>query len=611
LPFAFGTDTFAAGERSRLAREQRKLAAILAVDAVGYSRLMGRDESGTLARLKAHRAERFEPALARNGGRLVKLTGDGALAEFGSAVDALRAAIEFQQAVAEANARNAEAEGIVFRVGLHLGDLIVDGDDLYGDGVNIAARLEPQAPSGGIVISGAVHEAVVGRLMVSFEDLGRLTLKNIERPVQAFGVAWDDADWLASQTSASPEQRRDSPAPPLPDRPCIAVLPFANMSSDPEQEFFADGMTEDIITQLSKLRDVLVIARNSTFTYKGKAIDVKQVGRELGVRYVLEGSIRRASNRLRVTGQLIETASGGHVWADRWDCELADIFEIQDQVTARIYNAIGGALVKEEAGRAARGGQANIQAWQLRIQAWEGFHRWDRQRCLDGVELGREAMRLDPGESDGYLATAACLYAVAASGWAVSGQEAMNEVVALLSRALNLDADNALAHSLLGLALVSFGRHDEAASQVKRGCEVAPGSYYASVSAGIVLGYCGEPHEALGRFETAFRVSPRDPRLYSAYQSQCVPLFALDRYEQVIRAAQYVMRQVPNWTESFTMQAAAYARLGQLDEARNAVESLRRIDAQYSLRRALRRHPYRDATERDKLADALGQAGLT
>jgi TolB-like protein/class 3 adenylate cyclase len=291
-----------------VAREQRKLAAILAADVVGYSRLMGRDESGTLARLREHRTECLEPALARYGGRLVKLTGDGALVEFASAVDALSAAVEFQQAVADTNRKCLDIEQIVFRVGLHLGDLIVDGDDLYGDGVNIAARLEAEAPPGGIIVSRAVREAVQGRLKVDLHALGELTLKNIDRPIRAFQVAWEETEWPREATAtAKPIIAAASlrPAPALPDKPSIAVLPFQNMSGDPEQEYFADGLTEDLITTLSRIRWFFVIARNSCFAYKGRSLDIRDVARELGVAYVLEGSVRKAGTRVRITAQLV------------------------------------------------------------------------------------------------------------------------------------------------------------------------------------------------------------------------------------------------------------------------------------------------------------------
>jgi adenylate cyclase len=370
-------------------------------------------------------------------------------------------------------------------------------------------------------------------------------------------------------------------------------------------------MVEDIITALSRLKSLFVIARNSSFTYKGKPVDTKQVGQDLGVRYVLEGSVRRAGNRLRITGQLIETGVGSHIWADRWDCELADIFQTQDEITARIENAIGDAVVRTEAGRISRTGRANIEAWQLRIQAWEGFHRWHREGCLRGVDLGREAIRLDPHESESYAATAACLYALAMSGWAESGREAISETVSLLGRAINLDADNAMAYTLLGVALLSVGRHDEAVAQVKRGSELAPGSYYAAVGSGIVLGYCGEPQESLRSIATAVRVSPRDPRIYATYQAQCAALFVLDRLEEIVSATQRIMHLLPDWTEGLTMQAAALAKLGRTTDARHAIERLLKLDAQYSVKRALRKHPYRDAPDCDKLADALRQAGLT
>jgi adenylate cyclase len=343
-------------------REQRKLAAVLAADVVGYSRLMGRDEAGTLARLKEHRAQRLEPTLARNGGRLVKLTGDGALAEFPSAVDALRAAIEFQQAVDQANATQPEEQRVAFRVGLHVGDLIVDGDDLYGDGVNVAARLEGEAAPGGIVISGALHEAAAGRLEARFIDLGRLSLKNIERQVQAYRVEPSEARQPTSVTVAS---GHSAPAAslPLPDKPSVAVLPFQNMSGDPEQEYFADGMVEDIITALSRFKSLFVIARNSSFTYKDRAVDIKQVGRELGVRYVLEGSVRKAGGKVRISGQLIDCATGAHLWADRFDGSLEDVFELQDQVTASVVAAVAPRVTQAEIERVRRKPVDNLDAY--------------------------------------------------------------------------------------------------------------------------------------------------------------------------------------------------------------------------------------------------------
>src|SRR5262247_2513908 len=313
-----------------LAREQRRLAAILFADAVGSSLLMGRDESSIVARLLQHLNQRLAPAVARRGGRVIRLKGDGALVEFASAVDALAAAIEFQQAMIEANRGQPDDQAIVFRIGLHLGDVIVEGDDIYGDAVNVAARLEAEAPAGGIIVSRAVREAATGRLKVSLHALGELALKNIERPIRAFRAEWSAEDWpahtVASQAAASPKE--PTPALTLPDKPSIAVLPFQNMSGDPDQEYFADGITEDIITDLSRSRSLFVIARNSSFTYKGRAVDVKQVSRELGVRYVLEGSVRRGGNRVRITAQLIDAGTGNHLWAERYDRDLLDIFVV-------------------------------------------------------------------------------------------------------------------------------------------------------------------------------------------------------------------------------------------------------------------------------------------
>ena len=297
---------------------------------VGYSRQMGRDESGTLARLKTYRGELFEPALARNGGRLVKLTGDGALAAFGSAVDSLRAAIEFQQAVAEANLARPEGDRIVFRIGLHLGDLIVDGDDLYGDGVNIAARLESQAPVGGILVSGAIHDAVAGKLKTQLHELGPLPLKNIERPVLTFRADWLGEDWLPPTSASSSASALDAiPQKSNPPRLSVVVLPFANIGGDPEQEYFVDGVTESLTTDLSRMAGMLVIGCNTAFTYKGKHVDLKEVGHELGVRYVLEGSVQRGGNRMRVNAQLIDAASGSHIWAERFDKRLVFLFDLQ------------------------------------------------------------------------------------------------------------------------------------------------------------------------------------------------------------------------------------------------------------------------------------------
>ena len=392
-----------------LGREQRRLAAIVAVDVVGYSRLMGMDESGTVARWREHRQQRLEPLVARHGGRLVKLIGDGALVEFPSAVDALSAAIAFQQAMMDANRGQPDATAMVFRVGLHLGDLIVEGDDLYGDGVNVAARLEAEAPAGGIVISRATHEAVVGRLKATFDDLGSLALKNIERPVGAFRVRWDPADWETTERlaveqaavappAADPPHLADGPLP-LPDKPSVAVLPFQNMSGDPEAEYFVDGICEDLTTALSLFSSLFVIARNSAFTYKGRAVDVREAARELGVQYVLEGSGRIAGKRARIHAQLIDAFSGVHIWAERYDVVVEDVFDVQEDITRRIVATVAPKLEAAQVSKVRRARPTHFGAYGLALRAWadamQAYQRVDSKLRDEAIAQAEAALRLD------------------------------------------------------------------------------------------------------------------------------------------------------------------------------------------------------------------------
>ncbi|HEY6982248.1 adenylate/guanylate cyclase domain-containing protein [Reyranella sp.] len=385
-----------------MAQEQRRLAAIVAADVVGYSRLVGRDESGTVARLRQNRAERLDPVLARRGGRLVKLTGDGALIEFASAVEALNACIEIQQSMVEANSGVPTDSALLFRIGLHLGDLIVDGDDLYGDGVNVAARLEATAPPGGIVISRTVHESVAGRVKATLEDLGTLELKNIERPVHAYLVKWDPVDWKTA-AAAQPEQPVvESPRSPgvpllLPDKPSIAVLPFQNMSGDPEQEYFADGVAEDVLTTLSKIEELMVIARNSSFVFKGQSKDVREIGRILGVRYVLEGSVRKSGNRVRLTAQLIDSLDGGHVWADRFDGDLDDVFALQDRITQDIVSALEVRLAFGEQARVWRQRSGSPLVYEQFAKAQSYYVQFGKHTHAQAKEACERALAINPG----------------------------------------------------------------------------------------------------------------------------------------------------------------------------------------------------------------------
>ncbi|WOH47638.1 adenylate/guanylate cyclase domain-containing protein [Bradyrhizobium sp. sBnM-33] len=429
-----------------MTREQRRFAA----DVVGYSRLMGRDESGTVARLREHRKLHLEPVLAGHGGRLVKLTGDGALVEFASAVDALGAAIEFQQVMAEANRDQPQGDAIVFRIGLHLGDLIVDGDDLYGDGVNVAARLEAEATPGGIVISGDLHNAVAGRLKATFVALGELSLKNIERPVRAFGVQMDGIP-----ATAAPPHATDVLLT-LPDKPSIAVLPFENMSRDPEQEYFVDGLVEDIITGLSRFKSLFVIARNSTFVYKGKSPDIRQVGRELGVRYVLEGSVRKVGNRIRITGQLIDAANGTHLWADRFDGALEDVFELQDRVTENVVGIIAPRVEQAEIERARSKPARNLEAYDLVLRAVALTRIRRRPEVEQALGLLRQAVQIDPSYARGMANLSLCCWIFIAQGFGHRDNPLVADMNEVAQRAVALDPGDsevvAVAALILGVS---------------------------------------------------------------------------------------------------------------------------------------------------------------
>ena len=390
---------------------ERRLTAILAADVAGYSRLIGADEEGTLAQLKAFRKTLVDPTIAKHRGRIVKTTGDGMLVEFASAVDAARCAVEVQRGMADENAEIPQAKRIEFRIGIHLGDVILDDNDIFGDGVNIAARLESIAVPGGISISRAVHDQVRDRINVCFDDKGEIALKNIARPVQVFAISGAKE----SKTTVSPESK---PALALPDKPSIAVLPFTNMSGDPEQDYFADGMVEDIITALSHFKALFVIARNSSFTYKGRAVDVKQVGRELGVRYVLEGSVRKAANRVRITGQLVDTATGAHLWAERFDGGLGDIFDLQDQVTESVVGAIAPAVEKAEIERAKRKPTESLDAYALYLRGLARFYQFgNRQANDEALRLFNSAIELDPDFASAYGRAAFCYVIAKSNGW--------------------------------------------------------------------------------------------------------------------------------------------------------------------------------------------------
>jgi TolB-like protein/class 3 adenylate cyclase len=569
-------------------RVTRRLAAILAADVVGYSRLMGRDEHGTLTRLKAHRAVRLEPTLARHGGRLVKLMGDGALVEFPSAVDALGAAIEFQQAMEEANRDQPEETRLVFRIGLHLGDLIVDGDDLYGDGVNVAARLEAEAPPGGIVISGNVHDAAAGRLKATFDDLGSLALKNIERPVQAFGVKWDAEGWKSSTSAiAAPSIARPSTteAPlSLPDKPSIAVLPFQNMGGDPEQEYFADGMVEDIITALSRFNSLFVIARNSSFTYKGKTVDIKQVGRELGVRYVLEGSVRKSGRRLRITGQLIDSETGTHLWAERFDGSLEDVFGLQDEMTMSVVGAIAPKLNQIEMERAKRKPADNLDAYDCFLKGLALSFERTRESNDESLRLFHRAIEIDAGYAAPYGLAAMGLNIRKVQGWIVDREREDAEVRRLAIRVSAIGKDDALALCCAGHALVNVCReYDTGAAMIDQALylnqNLAVGWFYRGLSSA----YAGLHEAAIEQIARALRLSPLDPETYPREGIMAQAYLLLGRYDDAVNWATKALSRQSNWMPALRAAAAANALAGNVDEARKIMLRMRRQDPAMTL----------------------------
>ncbi|MFO1160028.1 MAG: adenylate/guanylate cyclase domain-containing protein [Reyranellaceae bacterium] len=584
------------------------MAAIVAADVVGYSRLMGRDESGTHARLRQNRVERLDPVVARYGGRLVKLTGDGALLEFASAVDALSAAIEFQQAMVEANRERAADTNLVYRLGLHLGDLIVDEDDLYGDGVNVAARLESEAPAGGIVISRTVHEAVAGRLKASFEDLGSLTLKNIERPVQAFSVNWHAEDW----------QRRASPiasSPPplaLPDKPSIAVLPFQNMSGDPEQEYFADGVVEDIITALSRFKSLFVIARNSSFAYKGHSPDIRQVGRDLGVRYVLEGSVRKAAGKVRIASQLIDSETGAHIWADRFDGALENIFDLQDRVTAEVVGAIAPKLNQAEIERAKRKPVQNLDAYDCFLRGLALSYVVTREAQSEAARLAYRAMEIDPDFSTPYGLAAALNTNRKAQGWVIDSAADEAEITRLASRVSVVGRDDALALSWAGFGLTFVCRaFDTGAAMIDQALSVNENLAPGWANRALASTFMGEHDVAIEQVSRVFRLSPIDPEIYRLEVTMAFAHVLLARYAEAASWAAKALARQPNFVPAMRAATVAHAFIGNLGEAQRLLGQMRQMDpsltqSSYRTRLTFFRRPQ----DVDRFVEGLRLAGL-
>ncbi|UWU75489.1 adenylate/guanylate cyclase domain-containing protein [Bradyrhizobium huanghuaihaiense] len=582
----------------------RKLAAIIAADVVSYSRLMGVDEAETLAALKTHRRDLIDPNIAEHQGRIVKTTGDGLLIEFPSVIEAVQCAVEVQRAMQERNSDVPMDHRIEFRVGINLGDIIIDGDDIYGDGVNVAARLEGLAEANGICVSRVVHDQVRDKLGLGFEDLGERQLKNIARPVRVFRIAAPDIG-LRTQSA--------NPTLAIPDKPSIAVLPFTNISGDPEQDYFADGMVEDIITALSHFKALFVIARNSSFTYKGRAVDVKLVGRELGVRYVLEGSVRKAANRVRITGQLVDTATGVHLWANRFDGGLGDIFDLQDQVTESIVGAIAPAVEKAEIERARCKPTERLDAYDHYLRGLaKSYQDASQQACNEALQLFNSAIKLDPDFATAYARAAFCYANAKAFGWISLTPAKVAEVSRLAQRAVELGRDDSIALADSGWALAYVVRDlDRGAALIDRALALNSNVAEAWDCGGWVKNWLGEYELAIERFTRAIRLSPLDPWIAPMRAGTAHANFFLNRYDEAASWAAMALQDNPNSQPLLRIGAASNAMAGRLDLAQKAVVRLRKLNPTLrvsNLKNVL--GPYRRAEDISRYEEGLRRAGL-
>jgi len=560
---------------SRQERVERRLAAILAVDVAGYSRLMGEDEEGTLAALRAIRRELGDPKIAEHRGRIVKTTGDGLLVEFASVVDAVRCAVEVQREMAARNDPVPATRRLEFRIGINVGDIIIEAGDIFGDGVNIAARLEALAEPGGICLSAAAHEQVRDRLDIAYEDLGEQQVKNITRPVRTYGVA-------LGASSRAPLPVR---APlPLPDKPSLAVLPFQNMTGDPEQEYFVDGMVEEVTTAISRLPWLFVIARNSSFTYKGKAVDVKQVARELGVRYVLEGSVRKSGNRVRITGQLIDTTTGAHIWADRFDGALDDIFELQDQVASGIAGAIVPKLRQFEIERAARKPTANLDAYDLYLRALAQSYRFTEEGFAEAIVLARKALAIDPSYAPAAALVGRCRGHQRGQGWGALSAADIGEACRLARQAIEAERDDAETISLAAWALFRLaGEVEIAAAALDRALALNPNAAHAWWARGHIHATRNQPEAAIEAIERARRLSPFDPYTFFYAVNIAVAHLAARRFEQAVEWADRALHGQPRMVTAMRVKAVALAHLGHLDEARAELARVLVIDPKLTI----------------------------
>jgi len=585
---------------------KRKLTAILSADVKGYSRLMSEDEVETIHTLNAYK-EVMAGLIQHHHGRVVNAPGDNVLAEFASVVDAVECAVEIQKELKTKNAELPENRRMEFRIGVNLGDVIEEGAQIYGDGVNIAARLESLSEAGGICISGTAYDHVENKLSLGYEYLGEQTVKNIAKPVRVYRVLMEPGAVARRLLEVASKERM---ALPLPDKPSIAVLPFANMSGDPEQEYFSDGITEDIITALSRFRWFFVIARNSTFTYKGKTVEVKAVAQDLGVRYVLEGSVRKAGSRVRITAQLIDATTSHHVWAERYDRELEDIFAVQDEITENIVTSIGPEFLSAEMRRAQRRDVRSLDAWDYIMRAAFHHSRYKKEDVAEAQHLLRKAIELDPFNAEGFCLLAFTHLIQAQFGWSESADQSIQEAAKAAEKAVAIDDRDAWAHTALGLVDLISRRYDDATRRLKKAIDLNRSLANAYGALGQALALAGECAAAVEQINKAIRLSPRDPFLIYWVAHLGLAAFVEERYDVACEWGARIIQENPNFPGGHRLLAASYGQLGRINEAQTALQELLLLMPGMTIDDVRKQVPFKDPRHMERYLDGLRKAGL-
>jgi TolB-like protein/class 3 adenylate cyclase len=583
---------------------ERRLAAILAADVAGSCRLIGIDEEGTLAQLKALRKTLFDPKITDHHGRVVKNTGDGALVEFGSVVDAVRCAVEIQRGMAEHNIDVPEVKRIEFRIGIHVGDIIIEDHDIFGDGVNIAARLEGIAEPGGVCMSDDAYRQVRGKVEIACDDMGQQSLKNIADPMRAWRVRLTGQTPSAVNSGSAVSQPQ---ALPLPDKPSIAVLPFQNMSGDPEQEYFADGMVEEIITALSRNHQLFVIARNSSFTFKGRAVDIKQVARYLGVRYVLEGSVRRSGNRIRITGQLIDAASGAHLWADRYDGALEDVFELQDQVAASVVGAIAPSLTQAEMERAKRKPTNSLDAYDYYLRGLTALWQYTKDGTEQACGLFERSVALDPQFAPAYAVLAGTINLRKSWGWSTDPAADASRAIAYAKSALRLGRQDAFV--LAQSAVVLFDEVELADSLLDEAIRLDPNGMLGWLWGGWAKTLLGDHQTAIDYHHRALRLSPLDPRIFYAQGGLAFDYFFLGNYDEGLKCAADALRHHPSYVPALRITMACNALSGNIEAAQKVWRQVALLSPSDRVSETRKRAPFRDQ-DLAKIEEAYRLAGM-